>query len=186
MKICTKCKSLKETQEFYVCKRNPSGLTPHCKSCIKSYERSNNGKESHRRYYQSRREALTSQARKYKNTPAGIETQKRYDQSERGRLSAQQCARRRRERKRKLDMRLKSKDIAVIYERFKNRCANCGSNTNLEIDHHYPLIAGFGLSLNNAVLLCKSCNCSKSNKMPEEFYRRERLEYIEGILYEAA
>lgn len=49
-------------------------------------------------------------------------------------------------------------------------CYNCGVDTRLQVDHHYPLSAGHRLTPQNAVLLCKKCNLKKSNKDPRQFY----------------
>lgn len=65
---------------------------------------------------------------------------------------------------------------------FNNTCANCGYTQTLCIDHHYPLSAGNPLTRKNAVILCNSCNASKSNKLPEEFYTTEKLQYIQEKL----
>ena len=51
----------------------------------------------------------------------------------------------------------------LIYETFDS-CVVCNSNTDLTVDHVKPLSAGFGLKPGNAVILCRSCNSSKSNK----------------------
>ena len=59
------------------------------------------------------------------------------------------------------------------------RCEKCGSNENLQIDHFYPLSKGFGLKLNNAIMLCQSCNCSKGSKMPQNFFSPDEMEIIE-------
>jgi len=53
---------------------------------------------------------------------------------------------------------------------FGHKCFNCGQTQNLTIDHIYPLSSGNPLSRQNACVLCKSCNCSKHNKLPENFY----------------
>lgn len=65
--------------------------------------------------------------------------------------------------------------IQKVFHKFNNHCFNCKSEKDLAIDHHYPLSKGFALTINNAVLLCKSCNSSKSNKLPEAFYSPEQL-----------
>ena len=62
-----------------------------------------------------------------------------------------------------------------VKSKFNNRCFKCNSIERLSIDHHYPLSKGNPLTLNNAVLLCKSCNSSKNNKLPETFYSPEQL-----------
>ena len=57
---------------------------------------------------------------------------------------------------------------------FKNKCFNCKSTKKLCIDHHRPLSKGYPLTLNNAVLLCRSCNSSKGAKDPEDFYGKDK------------
>lgn len=94
-------------------------------------------------------------------------------------------SRRRNELKRMLDNHYSLGDEKVTRTAFGNRCFRCLSDTNLEIDHHYPLSRGFGLSLDNAVVLCESCNSSKNNRWPHEFYSTDelyRLEYLLGLI----
>ncbi len=56
------------------------------------------------------------------------------------------------------------------------RCKKCNCN------NHYPLSKGFALDKENAVLFCKSCNTSKADKLPEEFYSSSELTQLEWIL----
>jgi hypothetical protein len=60
-----------------------------------------------------------------------------------------------------------------IVESISDRCWCCGREGSFHIDHHYPIVKG-GLDgvadLNNLVQLCKRCNSSKHDKLPEEFY----------------
>lgn len=71
--------------------------------------------------------------------------------------------------------------ISYIKNKFNYKCFKCGSIDKLALDHHYPLHMGYPLSENNTVLLCKSCNSSKSNKLPEDFYSREQLKELEEV-----
>lgn len=73
-------------------------------------------------------------------------------------------------------------DKRLTEELFGNACFNCGGTDNLQIDHHMPLSLGYALTIKNAVILCKSCNCSKGNKLPENFYSRDKLEDLHNIL----
>lgn len=82
---------------------------------------------------------------------------------------------RRKEREKNLDATINYEDIVEIFDAFNNMCFKCGSKKHLCLDHHRPLSKGNGLSRNNAVILCKSCNSSKHDKMPEEFYTEEEL-----------
>jgi len=81
----------------------------------------------------------------------------------------------RRERKLKINEKKSSIVYKNTYYTFKNKCFNCGCSDNLAVDHHYPLSKGFALTINNAVLLCKSCNSKKAAKLPESFYSPEQL-----------
>jgi len=66
---------------------------------------------------------------------------------------------------------------------FNHQCACCGSTENLCIDHHYPLYKGPSPSpRSNAVVLCTSCNSSKRESLPEEFYTPAKLLWIESKL----
>lgn|SRR5512139_1427824 len=51
----------------------------------------------------------------------------------------------------------------ALNEVFKS-CVICGRTYDLSVDHILPLDLGYGLSIDNAVVLCISCNSSKSNK----------------------
>jgi hypothetical protein len=65
---------------------------------------------------------------------------------------------------------------------FNHKCAICNSTDNLCIDHWYPLSKGHALSRQNAVLMCKSCNCSKHNKLPHRFYDAKTFNRIQRML----
>ncbi len=69
-------------------------------------------------------------------------------------------------------------DSEIVYKKFKNRCFNCKTNKNLEIDHHIPLSLGYGLKnkdgTSNAVILCKRCNRRKKDRLPADFYTKEQ------------
>lgn len=171
MKMCLKCNTEKQESEFAKRSNTLHGLQSHCKACNKQYRlinrdriltypKTENGKLSIKRYWQSEKGLLAH--RRNAGTPKGL-------------IRTRQKTRRRRELKLALDFLLTKEDVKAIYERFDYQCFNCNSKERLEIDHHYPLSKGFGLTLKNAVLLCKSCNSSKHNKMPEDFYTKEKL-----------
>lgn len=85
----------------------------------------------------------------------------------------------------------KVKEISEVYSErdfkitkllFSNLCFKCKTGKSLTLDHHYPLSKGYPLSIENAVILCKSCNSSKSVKLPYEFYTKDELNSVEYIL----
>lgn len=53
----------------------------------------------------------------------------------------------------------------AVWKRDKNRCASCGSNQKLELDHIIPVSKGGSNTINNIELLCQNCNRKKSNKI---------------------
>jgi 5-methylcytosine-specific restriction endonuclease McrA len=89
---------------------------------------------------------------------------------------------RRRDRKQNLKENFTKDDIQYIRELFHYRCAICSSVKSLCLDHWYPLSRGYPMTRKNAVLLCFSCNASKSNKLPSQIYSQDIINNIEGIL----
>lgn len=191
MKICYLCHTDKPATDFYKDRTRPDGLSSRCKECdklkIAKYQTTSNGKATRKRYRQSTKGRLAKQRddKRYYQTERGRRARfsavQRYEMTDKARLVHQQSARRRRERKRSLDLQFTAKDAKIVYERFGNVCFNCGGTDRLQIDHNKPLSLGYGLSLSNAVLLCKSCNSSKHDKMPEDFYSLEQLLHLRAI-----
>jgi len=72
-------------------------------------------------------------------------------------------------------------DEEFIKFKFDNRCFNCKTESNLQFDHHYPLSLGFALTRENCTLLCASCNSSKGNKLPKDFYSIAQLNTWEEL-----
>ena len=68
--------------------------------------------------------------------------------------------------------------LLEIYSKFNSCCFNCGDSNNICIDHHWPKSFGTILKLNNAVLLCNSCNAKKENKEPSIFYTPKQLSML--------
>ena len=86
------------------------------------------------------------------------------------RLKALIRGRRRRAKKLKLNEIFTAEDQTFTFNLFEGKCAICGTTKKLEIDHWHPLSKGNPLTRENAVLLCKYCNCSKGNKEPNEHF----------------
>lgn len=95
------------------------------------------------------------------------------------------AGRKRRDLKKKMDYKYNSSIEKITRMVFNNSCFNCKSKNNLCIDHHYPLSKGNGLAIDNAVLLCKSCNSKKFIKSPKEFYNKKQIREIDRLLKSA-
>jgi 5-methylcytosine-specific restriction endonuclease McrA len=174
-KTCTKCQTSKIYDDFHRDRTRKDGYFPQCKTCTRLYRQSEHGARLHR-----------EGNLRFQQTPKGKaclrRAQSKYQQSPKGRLMYQQAARRRLARIADADMSLTDDDIRRVHEKFNHKCFNCGNTERLEIDHHYPLSMGFGLTEDNAVLLCRSCNASKGNRMPEDFYPEEKLRVLVSVI----
>lgn len=53
----------------------------------------------------------------------------------------------------------------AIYHRFDGRCAVCGSNEYISIDHILPLSKGGDNTEDNLQPLCRDCNLSKRDQL---------------------
>ncbi|HCQ23657.1 MAG TPA: hypothetical protein DIT52_00490 [Flavobacteriaceae bacterium] len=51
----------------------------------------------------------------------------------------------------------------MILERDNHQCQQCGSRTDLTIDHIFPFSRGGGKEPNNLQMLCHRCNAKKSD-----------------------
>jgi 5-methylcytosine-specific restriction endonuclease McrA len=80
-----------------------------------------------------------------------------------------------------IEFGLTKNEISFIKSQFSNKCFKCGTCEDLCLDHHFPLSDGFGLSLENAVILCRSCNSTKKNKHPEKFYNEKELKELHKL-----
>lgn len=56
----------------------------------------------------------------------------------------------------------------MIYDRDGYRCRRCGSKSNLEIDHIFPIAKGGKTTLDNLQTLCHYCNAAKSDTLTKE------------------
>jgi 5-methylcytosine-specific restriction endonuclease McrA len=59
---------------------------------------------------------------------------------------------------------VKIKDWIYLLNLFGNKCLNCGSQSNIQIDHVVPLSVGGAHAIHNLQPLCGKCNNSKKSK----------------------
>jgi HNH endonuclease len=62
----------------------------------------------------------------------------------------------------------------MLVESASDLCAYCNCHEELEWEHIIPKSRGGAESIDNMVLCCKKCNCSKSDRDPFEWYGIER------------
>jgi 5-methylcytosine-specific restriction endonuclease McrA len=61
------------------------------------------------------------------------------------------------------------------------RCAYCGSDIRIEIDHRVPLIRGGTITIENILPACRSCNRRKNRKTEDEFRAMLQRERRQGL-----
>ena len=210
-KTCSKCGIAKPLSEFYKENRVKDGRTAKCKSCIlteakihcKRYYENNKEKilkrhreTNHEQYIKHKENRLASVKNRYQRKKEEIKEyikswqEQNKDKTKEYRRNwksnnkpvVREGVRKRRAKRKRVNENYTKEDEQYTRELFDHKCANCGSTEGLCIDHHNPLSKGFSLNRKNAVLLCNSCNCSKSNKSPEDFYSEDLLLFIEEKL----
>jgi len=75
-----------------------------------------------------------------------------------------------------LIVQVSQKDIRRQFALFDDCCAYCGKSESeemLHIDHFIPVSKGGTHVLGNLIPACKTCNFSKRNHHPEEWYKRQ-------------
>ena len=81
----------------------------------------------------------------------------------------------RRAAKRDCAVGLKPADLSTLRAKYGKRCAICGDNGRLTIDHIIPLKAGGQHVARNIQFLCHPCNSSKGARPMEDFARSRGL-----------
>ena len=199
LKICYKCKEIKSTDNFGKNTNNKDGLKSYCKECvrlesvsyrkknvdkIKEYRENNKEKisESNENYRLNNKERIFSQRKEYRENNKEKISKYKHNWYEKNKDKTLEGKRRRRARKLGCDENYTKEDRKTTLLAFGYKCFNCGNTDNLCVDHHRPLIKGNPLSLENAVVLCKTCNASKGSKDPEIFYGIKRCAELDKKL----
>jgi 5-methylcytosine-specific restriction endonuclease McrA len=151
-----------------------------CKSCRSDYDKKRPKRDPNysKQYYQENKDKYRGYWWKHREKRLEGAKQWKRDNPEKVRENN----RKRRALKMELNETYTKKDEAFTFTLFGNQCFSCGSDHNLAVDHNYPLSKGHKLERDNAVLLCSSCNSSKKDKLPEQFYSQEKLTKLDYIL----
>lgn len=153
--------------------------TEHGKKVVEAYYNSSEYKESRKIYRikYSKTENYINYQKKYKKTdkskqkdseraktPEYKKKKKEYYQTEKGKATVARCGHRRRIRDKSVPATLTDTEWKEIKKRYNYRCVYCGKKKPLTRDHIIPLSKGGGLTKENVVPACKSCNSSKLDK----------------------
>lgn len=92
-KVCSKCRERKLVTEFSKDNSRVDGLSYQCKTCVRTYQQSTEGKAANKRYYKANREEILAQHKEYDATEVGKAVQrmanKRYYQTDTGKVVRQ-------------------------------------------------------------------------------------------------
>lgn len=71
----------------------------------------------------------------------------------------------------------------LLINLYSDKCAYCGNNDNLQWEHIIPTSRTGPDTIDNQVLACQKCNCSKGNKDPYEWYGETRKYEIPRLVW---
>ena len=171
MKKCNICGLQKSINDFGENHKSIDGKEYHCILCNRKL--SFDWAKEHPKHIQEYRDKHKKEKSEYNKMYTKEHRELKYEHN-----------RKRRARKLDVEENYTAEQIEITLAAFKYRCFNCGSDYKLCIDHHHPLIKEFALSLDNAVVLCRSCNSKKGFKNPEDFYGEEKCNILDKKLAE--
>jgi hypothetical protein len=172
MKFCTKCNKMKSITFFK--KGTNSGFQCWCIECNAIYQKEHY--KNHRNDYIKRAKTWSENNRsksnasknkwKQNNLDRCTEIQKNYRKANKPRHAVHEQIRR--SKKRNLPSTLTPNEWEEIKIKWNYTCAYCGCNCNPTQDHIIPLIQDGAYTKDNIVPACKSCNCRKQGRTPEQ------------------
>lgn len=191
-KNCSKCKTIKQSCDFYEDSRVPSGLQSSCKKCFKTrvyrYRDSTRGKEIYKKYrsteeYKTKNRKIhnawqkTEKGRKYLKEYRQRKNYKKYRQDyekeyrkrpvpkQKDRVLNQEYINRKRNNS---DGTVTCEAMQEMLEKQNYKCNICSCNLKniiKHLDHIIPITKNGLHSITNVQWLCYICNIRKSNKI---------------------
>jgi len=173
MRICTKCNTPKELDQF------SKYRVTYCRECYNKYMCLYQNQHRDKKRLKDREYAARNRIKAKNKASIYYHTNKHEPNFI---LKRRANVRKRRAMKLKVRENYSKQDEVFTRQVFNHMCFKCKSTDKLCIDHHYPLVMGCPLSLDDAVLLCQTCNGAKTDYMPEDFYSPIELLQVEILL----
>jgi 5-methylcytosine-specific restriction endonuclease McrA len=128
-----------------------------------------------KRYQQANPEKKRERDRRWAkaNREKKQETQRLYQHANPEKCRASNQRRRARKRDQHGLVPVTAEVINQRFELFGHACAYCGAQHELTVDHFIPMARGGTHAPSNLVPACRSCNSSKGDSDPEQWYRQQ-------------
>nr|WP_290224168.1 HNH endonuclease [Trichocoleus desertorum] len=150
------------------------------KDKIKAYREANKERkaEQWKQYHIANREERNAKQRAFNATEEGKRYnrnwQRRYLKTPQGKLYDRKAKFKRRARKKGVhNHQYSSAQVNELLTVFHQRCAYCESEERLTLDHFIPIFSGGPDCLGNLVIACHTCNSSKKNHDPREWFMKQ-------------
>lgn len=138
----------------------------HCVGCGNSNRDPATRRASQRAFYQRNAERIRAESRERMRRKAAEDPLERL--ARRGRAHEVRVRNRGNHH-----ISLSKQDISQRFAEFNGRCAYCGSQCDLVIEHFIPRSKGGPHAIGNILPACHACNASKTNHDPEQWYRTQ-------------
>ena len=185
-------------------KSRADGLHPYCKACRNKERRErrhadpeaerHNRERANAWYWANKERACASRKRAYsENREQAITASAEWRRAnpERYRATQHECklrhyrqnreayaayVRNRRARIRDAEGSHTAKDVRHLFREQRGRCLYCGCDLSdgYHVDHVIPISRGGSNDISNLALACRTCNCSKNNRPPNEWPQKPR------------
>lgn len=186
-KRCSKCKSIKSTEDFWKNRWMSDGYQNYCKPCRKLYHQHDEQyqKKYSNFYHKSAKGKLAK--RKYQQSEKHRATRKRYKNSPKGRANVRKHENVRRTRKTQAGGSYTGFEWFTLCKFYEFSCLKCGKVflfEELTVDHIKPVSKGGTSFIWNLQPLCVSCNTGKGDRKID--YRKSLPDWInrDGLVWQ--
>ena len=140
----------------------------------KQWEKNSKRRKLQKKQWNNEHKEKTSEySKKYrdKNKNKLLELRKQWGKRNRDKLNINEH--RRNAKRRILPSTLSDEQWEVCKQFFDYKCSYCGMELPLEQDHFIPISREGEYTHNNIIPSCKSCNCSKGNRLFKNWYPKQ-------------